>query len=55
MQTTTSEGKIPRQLQVGLEKEWIKWLVFTASNKNGWESNRNLTIMIGATSAQYPK
>jgi len=36
MQTTTSYGKIPQQVQVGLEKEWIKLLAFIVSNKYGW-------------------
>jgi len=35
MQTIASKGKIPHQLQVGLEKEWIKLLAFIAFNKNG--------------------
>jgi hypothetical protein len=35
MQTTTSYGKIPQQVQVGLEKEWIKLLAFIVSNKYG--------------------
>jgi hypothetical protein len=35
MQTIPSEGKIPHQPQVGLEKEWIKLLALITSNKNG--------------------
>jgi hypothetical protein len=35
MQTIAFEGKIPHQLQVGLEKKWIKLLALIASNKNG--------------------